>query len=62
MSVPPIYLINEMSLQLVELQLWLKDITEREANTQCVQKAFTALQLLKEVVKEMPLSLSLSGK
>ena len=26
MSVPPIYLHNEMSLQMVELQLWLKGI------------------------------------
>ncbi|CAG2162739.1 unnamed protein product [Oppiella nova] len=63
MSVPPIYLHNEMSLQMVELQLWLKvfiynclqstylDITEREANSQCVQKAWTALQLLKEVIR-----------
>ncbi|CAG2111185.1 unnamed protein product [Medioppia subpectinata] len=54
MSVPPIYLINEMSLQMVELQLWLNDVTQREANSQCVQKALTALKLLKEVVNEMP--------
>ncbi len=84
-SVSPIHLINEMSVQLVECQLWLKgmssffykyiyfclifkiifvffinsDITEREANSQCVQKAFTALRLLKEIANEMPLSLNI---
>ena len=36
----------------------LSDISEKEANTRCVQKALTALQLLKDVVKEMPLSLN----
>ncbi|XP_054164761.1 telomere length regulation protein TEL2 homolog [Oppia nitens] len=56
MNVLPVCLINNMSLQIVELQLWLKDITEREPNSQCVQKAVIALQLLKEVVEEMPIN------
>jgi hypothetical protein len=35
------------------------DITEKEANSQCVEKAFTALRLLKEISNEMPLSLNI---
>lgn len=51
-SVPPIYLLRDLCDQIFEFQGWLVEVTEHDADRECIERSFKALIMLQDLKEE----------
>ncbi|XP_053205051.1 telomere length regulation protein TEL2 homolog [Panonychus citri] len=50
-SVPKAYLLDYMQSDLIEFQKWLLDVTEKDSDKDCIERALNALFLMKQLIE-----------